>query len=446
VADRPGTAPIVTLVSQCSEPAGQPTSGRAPADLADQSPLVEISNALTAGEVAAVTMLTEAATETDGVRPLSEHVSLHLRYGGEGPDRHVLVLLPGPADGVPADGAGGSGSRPGLATPTGGLTTPTGELATPTGEIVVGYAHLDPTDVVAGAAAELVVHPAFRGRGYGRLLVEAAHEQAPDGRLRLWAHGDRPAARRLAESMGFRVVRRLERLRRSLYSPLPGLHLPETVRVRAFRPGEDDAAWLALNARAFAGHPEQGSWTERDLAARMCETWFDPEGFLIAEEDGPDGPQMVAFHWTKVHGSDHGPALRVSGVHGRTAREAAARDDGPHGDGPATGARGGDGPHGHEPIGEVYVVGVDPAHQGRGLGRSITVAGLRWLRARGLPEAMLYVEADNEPALAVYRSLGFTRWDTDVMFYRATSTGRRRTEPVVRRAPRACRPALNPRE
>ena len=152
--------------------------------------------------------------------------------------------------------------------------------------------------------------------------------------------------------------------------------------MRAFRPGEDDAAWLRLNARAFAGHPEQGNWTERDLSARMKESWFAPDGFLIAEEDRPDGPQMVAFHWTKIHGADS------------------------------------DHTHGHEPIGEVYVVGVDPDHQGRGLGRSITLAGLRWLRARGLPQAMLYVEADNGPALAVYRSLGFTHWDTDVMFYR----------------------------
>jgi mycothiol synthase len=300
--------------------------------------LVEVHDTLTAGDVAAVNALVDAATEADGVRPLSEHVTLHLRQGGEGPDRHLLVR---------ADGD------------------------------VVGYAHLDPTDQVAGAAAELVVHPAHRGHGTGRALVAAADRLTPDGRLRLWAHGDHPAARSLAASFGYPEVRRLEQWRRSLFSPLPHVETPAGVTLRSFRPGTDDDAWLALNARAFAGHPEQGTWTARDLELRTAESWFDPDGFLLAEEDG----RLIGFHWTKVHG------------------EAA-------------------GGHGHEPIGEVYVVGVDPAAQGRGLGRLLTVAGLVRLRAQGLPQAMLYVESDNLPARATYRALGFTLWDTDVMFSR----------------------------
>jgi len=174
----------------------------------------------------------------------------------------------------------------------------------------------------------------------------------------------------------------LEQWRRSLFSPLPAAEFPPGVALRAFRPGADDDAWLALNARAFAGHPEQGGWTARDLHARMGEIWFDPEGFLLAEEGG----QLIGFHWTKVHG-------------GRVHGEGAAR-------------------HAHDPIGEVYVIGVDPAHQGRGLGRALTVAGLARLRSQDLPQAMLYVESDNEPARATYRSLGFTHWDTDVMFSR----------------------------
>jgi mycothiol synthase len=321
----------------------------------DVEPAIAVSGPLPPDVVAAVTALCAAATEVDGVQPLSEHVTLHLRDGGEGPDRNIL------------------------------LTLPTGE--------VVGYGHLDPTDQVAGAAAELVVHPQFRRHGFGRLLVSTAIATTPDGRLRLWAHGDQPAARALAASLGFHEGRRLDQLRRSLRAPLPPAALPPGVRLRAFRPGEDDDTWLALNAAAFAGHPEQGAWSSADLHARMKESWFDPAGFLIAEQDGegPDGgpgaePRMVGFHWTKVHG----------GV--------------VHGDGPDR--------HGHEPIGEVYVVGVDRQARGRGLGRALTLAGLHWLRGLGLTQAMLYVEGDNAAALAVYRSLGFTSWDTDVMFYR----------------------------
>ena len=316
---------------------------------ADQEVHVDVRGVLSGADVAAVTVLCQAAADADGVYPLSEHVSLHLRYGGEGPDWNLL------------------------------LRTGDGLLA--------GYAHLDPTDAVAGPAAEVVVHPAHRRRGYGRLLVRAAEAEAHDERLRLWAHGDHPAARALAVSLGYEEIRQLWQMRRSLHSPLPAVQLPPGVVLRAFRPGEDDEAWLALNARAFEHHPEQGGWTIEDLRARMRETWFDPDGFLLAEDadhTGPDGRRpLVAFHWTKVHGGDH-------------------RTDG----------------HGHDPIGEVYVVGVDPERTGHGLGRAVTVAGLQRMRSRGLAQAMLYVEADNAPALAVYRGLGFTHWDTDVMFRR----------------------------
>jgi mycothiol synthase len=323
-----------------------------------QEASIEVLSQLAAREVDDVMSLFATATDHDGVSPLSEHVVLHLRYGGEGPDRHVLLRA--------EDGA------------------------------LLGYAHLDPTDAVMGAAAELVVHPEHRKLGLGRRLVEAALAQVSDGRLRLWAHGDHPAAHALAGSLGFRAVRVLWQMRRSLLAPLPPVTLPEGVRVRTFRPGQDDEEWLALNASAFADHPEQGGWTLEDLAARMREDWFDPRGFLVAEEDAPgarDQPaaRMLAFHWTKVHG-------------GETASQRSTGHD------PAR--------HAHEAIGEVYVVGVSPSAQGKGLGKAMTVAGLRWLRSAGLRQAMLYVEADNLAALSVYKSLGFTHWDTDVMFYR----------------------------
>ncbi len=366
-------------------------------------PRLVVSGTIPAADVARVFALVEAATVADGVRPMSEHVTLHVRYGGEGPDRNILLLVPGPVPGTVPGPVPGTvpgpvpGTVPGpVAGPVPGLVPAdtagapddpaqaTADSLVRPGERLVGYAHLDPTDVVAGGAVEVVVHPDARGHGYGRLLVGAAAAAAPDGRLRLWAHGDHSPARALAASLGFAEVRRLEQMRRSLYSPLPPAQIPEGVTVRAFRPGEDDAEWLELNARAFADHPEQGGWTADDLAARLREEWFDPQGFLVAVDDASG--RMVAFHWTKIHGGgrhDHGGA-----------------------------------PHAHDPIGEVYVVGVDPDAQGRGLGRAMTLAGLHWLRSRGLSQAMLYVEADNEPALAVYRSLGFTHWDTDVMFSR----------------------------
>ncbi len=310
---------------------------------------VEVVGPLDADEVRAVGALVEAATEADGVRPLSEHVMLHLRYGGDEQVRNVLVYY---------------------------------------GTTLVAYGHLDVTDEVAGASAEVAVHPAYRRQGLGRLIIDATLAEAPGGRLRLWAHGRNPGAAALAEQLGFRQVRSLWQMRRSLYAELPAPTLPPDVAVRTFRPGDDDQAWTALNAAAFRDHPDQGSWTVEDLRRRIAEPWFDPAGFFLAERAG----RLVGFHWTKVHGGE-----------------------GPH-DVKAPHAHEG---HGHAPIGEVYVVGVDPAERGTGLGRALTLTGLQHLRQLGLPDAMLYVDADNTSAIRLYTSLGFTRWETDVMFSRA---------------------------
>jgi mycothiol synthase len=236
-----------------------------------------------------------------------------------------------------------------------------------------GYAYLDAT-----GSAEFAVDPAYRRQGHGRGLLELLAAEAAEvagegenkGRLLVWSHGDHPAARALAAATGYRVIRELLQLRRSLDAEFPGpepVSFPGEVTVRGFRPGADDAAWLKLNAKAFAHHPEQGRMTQADLSARMAEPWFDPAGFLIAEQDGA----MIGYHWTKVH---------------------------------------------PEGLGEVYVLGVDPDRHGGGLGRALTRAGLKHLYDRGLRTVLLYVESDNGPALAVYRGLGFSTWKTDVMY------------------------------
>ncbi|AEM88161.1 mycothiol synthase [Streptomyces violaceusniger] len=243
-------------------------------------------------------------------------------------------------------------------------------LREPSGELV-GYAQLEDTDPVEAPAAELVVHPAHRGQGHGRALgVTLLRESGK--RLRVWAHGGHASARHLAQVLGLTLFRELRQMRRPLGSLTePGFAeptWPEGVTVRTFRPGEDDAAWLAANAAAFAHHPEQGSLAQRDLDDRKGEPWFDPAGFFLAEREG----QIVGFHWTKVHAEER--------------------------------------------LGEVYVVGVRPDAQGGGLGKALTSVGLRHLAAQGLPTAMLYVDADNFAAVAVYERLGFVTHETDLMY------------------------------
>jgi mycothiol synthase len=236
--------------------------------------------------------------------------------------------------------------------------------------------------------AEMVIRPALRRRGLGRAVGSALVREASGADLRLWAHGDLPAAARLAAAVGFHRSRALWQMRRSLAGEPAEPELPAGISVRTFRVGLDEDAWLTVNSRAFARHPEQGAWTRADLELREREPWFDPAGFFLAERDGA----LAGFHWTKVHGS--------------APRDPAATRGAPQ---PA-----GD----REAIGEVYVVGVDPAEQGTGLGRALTLVGVRYLRSLGLAEVMLYVDESNTAAIGLYASLGFEHSGTDVMFSR----------------------------
>jgi mycothiol synthase len=298
---------------------------------------------LTAAQADAVGALVAAATTADSIAPLSEHGLLRVRHSLAGRGQDLVII----ADDDPVVGP------------------------------IVGYAYLEPAEPDADkagqdgdAAGELVVHPGFRRRGLGTALVRALTETAGPQALRVWAHGDLPAATALARATGFERFRALWQLHRSLRDGLPRPALPDGMTLRTFRVGADEDQWLRLNARAFAHHPEQGKWTRRDLELREREPWFDPDGFFIAERDGV----MAGFHWTKVHQASDGG------------------------------------------LGEVYVVGVDPDAHGGGLGRALTVTGLDYLRERGLAEVMLYADEDNTAAIQMYRKLGFTRWRTDAMY------------------------------
>ena len=281
-----------------------------------------------------VQQLAAAAAGADGVVPLSEDVLLQVRHGSGAQARDLA------------------------------LTSGGGTLA--------GYAHLDAPDEEAqggDASGELVVHPEYRRRGYGTALSSAL--LAGGTGIRLWAHGELPGAVGLAKAAGFTRFRALWQMRMPLTAvPAGDPVVPPGVTLRTFRPGSDEEAWLAVNHRAFAHHPEQGAWTMSDLRLREAEPWFDPAGFFLAERDG----KLAGFHWTKVH-SDGGA-----------------------------------------PIGEVYVVGVDPGQQGGGLGRALTLAGLAYLRRLGLADVMLYVDEDNTAAVRMYTALGFSRWSTDAMY------------------------------
>ncbi len=213
-----------------------------------------------------------------------------------------------------------------------------------------------------GDEVDLAVAPEARQRGTGRALADLAC--AAPGPLAAWSHGDHPGAVALAGPLGFARTRELWVMRRPTAVPLAAAEPPADVSIRDYGSG-DAAEFLAVNAAAFAHHAEQGDLDLDGLEERMAEPWFDPAGLLLAVDRGG---HLLGFHWTKQHDAS---------------------------------------------TGEVYVVGVAPAAQGRGLGRALTLAGLHHLASRGVEEVLLYVESDNAAARHLYDGIGFTHAPTD---------------------------------
>ena len=227
----------------------------------------------------------------------------------------------------------------------------------------VGYAQL--TRGTESWALEYVVDPHHRASGGREIGVDllrsalAIVEAEGGGHVHVWVPKPSDESDAIAAEVGLQRGRDLLQLRRSL--PVEGHDWDRSIPLRSFVPGRDEEAWLDVNNRAFHWHPEQGGWDVATVKERENEPWFDPSGFLLHEREG----RLAGFCWTKVH-AEHDP-----------------------------------------PLGEIYVIAVDPDFHGLGLGRTLVLAGLDHLAAAGLQVGMLYVDADNEPAVGLYRKLGF---------------------------------------
>ncbi len=236
-------------------------------------------------------------------------------------------------------------------------------LADP-GEQLVACAVLSPA-ADGSTVLHVVVDPAAESPSLQSALVRRALRETPLGfPVHLWIMQATSADDARARDEGFVPERDLLQMRVPLPLPPDVIAATRPLATRAFVPGRDEGPWVDTNNRAFAGHPEQGGWSVPQLRERMAADWVELDGFLVA--DDPDGPGLLGACWTKVH-RDRSPVL-----------------------------------------GEIYVIDVDPRYHGQGWGRSLTVAGLEWLTRRGITVGMLYTDASNAAAVALYRSLGFT--------------------------------------
>jgi mycothiol synthase len=274
----------------------------------------------------------------DNSPPIAEHILLHLRHGGDKSDSHLVVE---------------EKSK------------------------VIGYAHLDQTDLVAGPSVELVVDPEHRSFGIGKQLLSKAVEICGQN-LRLWVHGENEAAAALANSFNFEKIRTVLQMQKHLTNIEKLPDIDQKIIIRSFLRGIDSDDWLSLNNKVFKDHPEQSDWQLSDLNHRLGEEWFDEKGFFIATLNN----QMIGSTWTKIHG-------------------ALAHDHG--------------GFHNHPAIGEIYITAVDPDHSNRGVGKALTITAINHFVNKGLNEVKLYVDSNNLKALNLYKDLGFTEICQDIL-------------------------------
>jgi mycothiol synthase len=229
---------------------------------------------------------------------------------------------------------------------------------------LAGFAVLSPARD-GSTVLHVVVDPLLGTTMLESALIRRSVREAPAGfPVHLWLMQVTAADDDRAGAEGFVPERDLLQMRVPLPLPDDVLAATRPLATRPFVPGRDERSWVETNNRAFAGHPEQGAWTVAELQERMEADWVELDGFLVA--DDPDGPGLIGACWTKIHG-DRTP-----------------------------------------PLGEIYVIDVDPRHHGQGWGRSLTVAGLVYLAGTGITVGMLYTDASNVAAVALYRSLGFT--------------------------------------
>ena len=280
------------------------------------------------GDIDAVSALLDVAESMDAHRPLGEHQWLDLVQGGREGFAGLVAWEPGH-------------------------------------DHPVAYAQV--TRGPESWALEFVVDPHHRDRlaAIGAEVVGAALDVVASeggGHVHMWVPKPTPVHDAIATDVGLQRGRELLQLRRPL--PVDEAHRSgaEPLAVRAFVVGQDEETWLEVNNRAFRHHPEQGGWDVETIRNREKQPWFDPDGFLLHEQDG----RLAGFCWTKVH-----------------------KDVDP-------------------PLGEIYVIGTDPDFEGQGLGRRLVLAGLDWLAGEGLTVGMLYVDATNTAAVHLYENLGFT--------------------------------------
>jgi len=232
---------------------------------------------------------------------------------------------------------------------------------------IVGYVDVTVELNIGRVVLSCVVHPEYRGNGVATKLIERAIDRARELKVKR-IHVNTPeesmTARELFTKMGFRFIRRFLELRLDL----SGVYVPDMDRMgpryRQMKSGEEEKL-VQIQNRSFADTWGFNPNTVEEIVYRIGLPNCSPEDIILA----CDGGNVIGYCWTRIYPGET-PVARAG-------------------------------------KGRILMLGVDPDHRSREIGKEVLLAGLCYLKNKGLGMVDLTVDSKNKAARALYRSAGF---------------------------------------
>ncbi len=240
---------------------------------------------------------------------------------------------------------------------------------------IVGFMDVKPELTIGRVIFACWIHPGHRRRGLATKLLGCATNRAKELRAKV-AHvnmmEENIVAKRVLPRLDFNLVRRFLELRLDIADVHWSGINQAVLEYRYLQRGEEDKLTQIQN-RAFAGTWGYNPNTVEEIIYRTNLSTCSPEDIvLIYERD-----KVVGYCWTEI------------------ACE-----------GEATSER----------KGRIFMLGVDPDYRGKGIGKTLLLAGLAHLKSKGLQAAELTVDSENKTACALYKSIGFGVWTSSFWY------------------------------
>lgn len=242
---------------------------------------------------------------------------------------------------------------------------------------IIGYSNAIPELDIGRIILSCLVHPAHRRKGLGTMLVNSAMNYAISKRAKVVHTNiliDNEVGKKFLNKLGFKFVRSFPILRLNL-SEIRLKNKTQNCQIRCLKRGEEEKL-TKLQNRSFANtwgyHPN----TIEEISNRINFSDYLTNDIIV----GYDGNELIGYCWMQIYHNEIGLDLK------------------------------------EKPQARIYMLGVDPQHRRKGIGKILLFEGLRRLKNKDIQIVELNVDSKNEAACRLYRSQGFKVWKTSIWF------------------------------